>query len=105
MSVFQTEVVGSIPTTRSNPSLTLLAMITVYTKPNCPHCVKAKLLLQSHNYEFTELEVGKDVARETVLEKFPGVKMVPIIVVGDARIEGASELESLINNGQLGALL
>lgn len=79
--------------------------ITIYSKGACPHCERAKKLVTEAGFEYTELIVGQDVSRDTVLEKFPGVKMVPIIVVGNVRIEGVIELEQLINNKQLESLL
>ena len=59
-------------------------MIAVYTKQNCPFCVKAKALLKSRSLEYNEIEIGKDIDREEFLSMFPHVKTVPhIIIDGD----------------------
>lgn len=79
--------------------------ITIYSKDNCPHCIRAMKLLEDAGFNYDVLKVGTDVDRLTVLEKFPGVRMVPIIVIGGHHIEGISELETLIQNKQLEALL
>jgi glutaredoxin len=80
-------------------------LITVYSKPDCPHCVRAKQLLSEYKFEYTELMIGKDVTRETVIEKFPGVKMVPIIIIGDNRLESVEELNNLLQNNMVESLL
>jgi hypothetical protein len=49
--------------------------------------------------------IGKDVTRETVIEKFPGVKMVPIIIIGDNRLESVEELNNLLQNNMVESLL
>ena len=35
-------------------------MITVYTKDDCPFCVKAKALLNEHGLEYTEININED---------------------------------------------
>lgn len=67
-------------------------MITVYTKDNCPHCVKAKALLKSHELEYTETVIGKDVSREDFLEIFPEARTVPQIIMDGELIGGFEEL-------------
>lgn len=45
-------------------------MIVVYTKENCPYCVKSKALLKGYGLEYTETMIGKDITREEFLGKF-----------------------------------
>jgi glutaredoxin len=80
-------------------------MITLYTKPECPNCETTKQLLTSNDLDYNEVIVGKDVTVEYVKNKFPGAKVVPVIVVGDHRVAGYNELKNMIDNDQIQLLL
>ena len=67
-------------------------MIIVYTKDNCPYCVKAKALLKGYALEYTETVIGKDISREEFLEKFPAARTVPQIIMEGELIGGFEEL-------------
>lgn len=65
-------------------------MYTVYSKDNCPACVKAKNLLQFKEKQYVEIkivnivnDVTKEISREDFFEKFPGIKSVPYIIDSD----------------------
>ena len=62
-------------------------MIHIYSKPDCPWCEKAKLFMQKHKIEFTEYIMGRDITREEILEQFPQIKTMPIIL-DDNRLMG-----------------
>lgn len=57
-------------------------MITVYSKPNCPHCVAAKNYLSKHEIEFHVKDVSVDEDALKFL-KGRGHKSVPQLYVGD----------------------
>lgn len=67
-------------------------MITVYTKENCPHCVKAKNLLGGYGLEYAEITIGKDISREDFLEMFPNVRTVPQVVMHGEHVGGYEDL-------------
>lgn len=67
-------------------------MITVYTKDNCPYCIKAKALLSSENIEYTERRIGIDITRDDFLEAFPNARTVPQIVFDEELIGGYDDL-------------
>lgn len=69
---------------------------TVYSKIACPQCDAAKQLLKSRNISFYELLIGRDVTREEVIEQFPNVRQVPIILVDGVFVGGLSELRSYL---------
>jgi glutaredoxin 3 len=53
-------------------------MITVYSKNNCPFCVKAKYLLEQKGVEFQEIKVDETpAAREFIMSE--GHRTVPQI--------------------------
>lgn len=78
-------------------------MITVYSKPNCPYCDKAKYLLKSLGLQYEEKTVTKDLSVEElykVLDK--QVRTIPQIVIDKNHIGGYNELkEYFINEGKI----
>lgn len=65
-------------------------MFHVYTKPDCPQCVQAKVLLTNKGLPFQEFildvgqnrELGKNyVERDEVLSTFPGARTMPQIAL------------------------
>ena len=72
--------------------------VIVYSKPNCPYCVRAKALLDSYSVSYTEKVVGVDVTREQLLEAAPNARTVPQIIINGEVIGGYEQLSSYIEN-------
>ena len=73
--------------------------VILYTKDNCSYCTNAKLLLNSKGLSFTEMKLGEDFTRETLLEMFPNARTFPVIVIDGFNIGGYVQLkEKLIND-------
>lgn len=72
--------------------------VIVYSKPNCPYCVRAKHLLESLNVKYTEKVVGVDTTREELLEAAPNARTVPQIIINGEVIGGYDQLNSYIEN-------
>lgn len=66
-------------------------MFSVYTRDGCSFCEKAKNLLNQNNLQYTEYSIGKNILREEVLQKFPGIKMLPIVVDVNGTLVGGYE--------------
>lgn len=66
----------------------------IYTKKECPFCVKAKELFNSKDVDYTECEIGVDITREDFISLFPDQKTVPLIFIDGERIGGYDELVS-----------
>jgi glutaredoxin len=66
-------------------------MFSVYTRNGCSFCEKAKNLLNQNNLQYVEYSIGKNILREEVLQKFPGIKMLPIIVDVNGTLVGGYE--------------
>jgi|HigsolmetaGSP11D_1036233.scaffolds.fasta_scaffold00182_5 Glutaredoxin and related proteins len=65
-------------------------MITIYTKPQCPHCVAAKSYLSRNDIPFREVNVMADENALNFL-KSRGHKTVPQLYVGDTLfVEGGN---------------
>ena len=74
----------------------------VYSKPNCPSCVKAKALLKNKNIPYVEKIIGQDIAVETLLKEFevnglPAPRTAPQVFIGDQHIGGYEQLLSYID--------
>lgn len=81
--------------------------ITIYTKPICPYCVRAKELLSMKGYtEFHEIDISTDPTRlDDMLAKSGGRRTVPQIFINGTHVGGFDDLAALNNNGELEALL
>ena len=78
-------------------------MITVYSKPQCPYCDKAKHLLTSLGPQYEEKVVTKDLSIDELFKVLgKQVKTIPQIVMNDTHIGGYNELkEHFINEGKI----
>jgi glutaredoxin 3 len=82
-----------------------MSKVTVYTKENCPYCVRAKRLLEKKGVAFEEIGVeGDDALRSWLVEK-SGQMTVPQIFVGDRALGGFSDLDALDRAGRLDPIL
>jgi glutaredoxin len=61
--------------------------ITLYTTRNCPHCRQAKQYLQARGLRFAELDVNHSPRGKKEFARL-GARGVPVILVGDRRIDG-----------------
>jgi len=67
--------------------------ITVYSKPACQYCDKAKDLLERLGYEYTEKVVTKDISLEEFFKELgKTVRVIPQIVIDDEHIGSFNEL-------------
>ena len=71
-------------------------MMEIYTKDNCGYCVSAKNLMKLKGIEYTEYHIPNDISREEVMEKFPGIRTVPVIVKDGKLIGGFHELQQVL---------
>lgn len=78
--------------------------IVVYTKPDCPYCVKAKSLLALKNVTYTESVLGEDITRADFMMRYPGVKSVPHAVVDGNSIGGYDKLNEWLSTSHINFL-
>lgn len=71
-------------------------MIDIYGKPDCVWCKRALDLVVEKNVEYNYHSIGDDIGIDFIIENFPGVKTVPIIVVNGMRIGGYDQLVSYL---------
>ena len=70
--------------------------IRIFSKVDCPYCDSAKSLLISKGFNYTEIIIGSDLTREQFVEKFPNVKTVPYIIIGNNHVGGYKQLVEFI---------
>lgn len=71
--------------------------ITLYSATKCSHCKQAKTYLKQKGVAFMELNVQTNVRAAKALQKL-GSRGVPVILIGDQRIDGfnKSKLDKLL---------
>ena len=80
--------------------------ITIYTTELCPHCRRAKALLDEKRAAYTEVDVTYDAAqRARMMERSAGRRTVPQIFIGATHIGGCDDLYALDARGGLDPLI
>jgi len=82
-----------------------VARIQIYSKKNCPFCVRAKALLDRKGFPYEEIDAeGQDELRFWLAET-SGQKTVPQIFVDGRPLGGFSDIDALDKQGKLDPLL
>jgi glutaredoxin-like protein len=68
------------------------ADVTIFTRPGCPFCAKAKEMLREHGYQYEELVLNKDYTEET-LRAVAAATTVPQVFINGEKIGGSDDLE------------
>jgi len=79
--------------------------IEIYSSQWCPFCVRAKMLLDSKQVEYTEIDVDQQPQQRALMTERTQRTSVPQIFVGSTHVGGCDELYALERQGQLDALL
>jgi len=66
--------------------------VAVLTRPGCPHCARAKELLQDRGIEFAELELLRDYPH-AALRALAGRETYPQVFIDGEHIGGADDLQ------------
>ena len=78
-----------------NPNIEIPKSYTVFTRPGCAFCAKAKALLRKNEIEFEELVLNRDYSIKSLVA-VSGTTAVPQIFANGERIGGSEELEKLM---------
>lgn len=79
--------------------------IEIYTKNYCPHCRRAKELLDSKGVHFLEYDVTEDAHKEQEMRERSGRPTVPEIFIEDTLVGGCDDLYALEEQGSLDSML
>jgi glutaredoxin-like protein len=73
--------------------------VTVFSKAGCPHCARAKSLLEKNGLVYEEVALGKGITSST-LRAVSGKGTTPQVFIGGELIGGADELEQYLKGNQ-----
>ena len=69
--------------------------ITIFSKPSCPYCKKAKAMLEAQGLAFEDLTVGEDVTL-TMFKAITNADTVPQVFIDGEHVGGSEALESYL---------
>ena len=71
--------------------------ITLYSTHSCPYCRQARQYLEDKGLRFQELDIQQNIRAQRMLARI-GARAVPVIMIGDARVDGfdRKRLDSLL---------
>lgn len=79
--------------------------VTIYTKPGCPYCVRAMMLLEEKKADVNEIVASFDpVLRQEMMQK-SGRSTFPQIFIGEKHVGGCDDIFALERAGKLDELL
>lgn len=70
--------------------------ITIYSKLDCAHCVRAKNFLDGKNIPYLEMKLGQHFDREELFRQVPTARTYPVVVIDGKHIGGADQLIKLL---------
>ena len=79
-----------------NPAAVIPEPAVIFAKPGCPHCARAKALLEENGYRYEEITLGKHVTSNAV-RGVSGKGTWPQVFIGGKLIGGADELDKLFS--------
>jgi glutaredoxin len=64
--------------------------VVIYTTPSCAHCRRAKAFLRGRGIGFREMDIAGSARARKEFERLGG-RGVPLLLIGDKRLDGFSE--------------
>ena len=81
------------------PSLKAPEPVTIFAKVGCPHCARAKALLEKNGLVYEEVTLGNGITTST-LRAVSGKGTTPQVFIGGRLIGGADDLERYFAGSQ-----
>lgn len=82
-----------------------MSRVTVYSRPGCAFCSKAKSMLSKWQIDFDEITVDNEATQREFDEVTDGAETVPQIFIDGNLIGGFTELTELHMDGELDDLM
>jgi len=73
--------------------------VVVFAKPGCPHCARAKSLLDERGIDYDEITLGGNITSKT-LRAVTGAGTWPQVYIGGKRIGNADDLEKYFQSAK-----
>jgi glutaredoxin-like protein len=77
-----------------NPNAAKPKRVSLFSKPGCPHCARAKVVLDTAGYTYEEISLGGKGLSYSTLAAVSGRGTTPQIYIEGEHIGGADELEA-----------
>lgn len=78
-----------------NPEARPEESVTLFTRPGCPHCVRAKEMLDKKGMSYEEIVLGEDITTKS-LQAVTGAATVPQVFINGKHIGGADALAAVL---------
>ena len=75
------------------PAAPLPADVSIFTRPGCEHCARAKRMLRDAGLAYEEIPLSGNLTRKSV-RAIAGAETVPQVFIGGERVGGVEELEA-----------
>lgn len=85
-----------------NPQATKPKCVSLFTKPGCPYCARAKAVLKERGIDFEEIVLGQDATLRS-LRAVAGATTVPQVFIDGKLIGGSEALDEYLGNQPVGA--
>lgn len=83
-----------------------MADVILYTKPGCPYCISAMMLLKKKGVDYQEVVASNDPQlKAEMMSRSGGRATFPQIFIGERHIGGSDDLHALDARGGLDPLL
>jgi len=79
--------------------------VVIYCTRFCPYCVRARMLLDSKQIDYTAIPIDEQPERRTEMEQRSQRTSVPQIFIDDQHVGGCDDLFALEAAGELDARL
>ena len=66
-------------------------MITIYSKPGCPYCIKIKKVMELEELQHVSYELNRDFTREEFYAKFGDGATFPQLTLDGLHLGGCQE--------------
>ncbi len=76
------------------------ADVSIITKPGCPHCARAKALLNEHGMAYEEIVTGQNGVSYATIRAMTGRATAPQVFINGVHIGGADELAEFLSDGE-----
>lgn len=73
-------------------------MITIYGKPTCAFCIKAKNLAKQYNLNFEYVDIEEPANLKTFKEKMPGEMRIPQVWWNGRHVGGFQEFAAEVQD-------
>ncbi|HEY9599533.1 MAG TPA: glutathione peroxidase [Cyanophyceae cyanobacterium] len=80
-----------------NPEAAKPQLVSLFAKPGCPYCARAKAALKEHGLDYEEIVLGKDITTHSLLA-VTGATTVPQVFIDGKLIGGSEALDEYFRN-------